>query len=254
MKAMKPGKAKRNTPKRYKKSTVEMNFFQRAWHFIWYDDSALSWIANILIAFILIKFIVYPLLGLALGSELPVVAVITSSMDHQPTKNCLISTPDGQCLQEQQDSYLLCTKEFNEKVHLNKDEYWLSCGDWYEDKGITKDMFFDFPLKNGFKKGDVIVLTRATPEKLDVGDVLVFHSDRPYPIIHRIVAIQETTQGYVFTTKGDHNADSINRDGFNEVEIYADQLIGRGVVRIPFVGYLKLFFVDFLRLFGITAG
>lgn len=248
---MKKGRAKRNTPKSYKRSTSEMNALEKTWHFIWHDDSLLSWLANILLAFILIKFIVYPLLGLALGSELPIVAVITPSMDHQPAQTCLISTPDGQCLQQKQDSYTLCTKEFTSKVRLNYDDYWNVCGEWYENKDITKDAFASFELPNGFQKGDVIVLGRAKPEKLEVGDVLVFNSNRPYPIIHRIVDIQGTDDEPIYTTKGDHNADSISREGFNEISITQDQVIGRGILRIPFVGYLKLLFVDFLRIFGI---
>ncbi len=250
---MKKGSAKRHTPKRYKRSTAEMNTWQKVWHFIWHDDSLLSWIVNILLAFILIKFVVYPLLGLALGSQLPVVAVITPSMDHQPAITCLISTPDGQCLQQKQDSYVLCGKEFTKRTRLNYDDYWNVCGNWYEDKGIVKETFNDFALSNGFRKGDVIVLGRAKPANLEVGDVLVFNSNRPYPIIHRIVTIEETADGPVYTTKGDHNTDSINRDGFDEIHITQDQVIGRGILRLPFVGYLKLLFVDFLRLFGITS-
>ena len=54
---------------------------KRLWHFIWEDNSVWSWIANIVLAFILIKFIVYPSLGFVLGTTHPVVAVVSESME-----------------------------------------------------------------------------------------------------------------------------------------------------------------------------
>ena len=54
----------------------------KIWHFIWKDDSLLSWIINILLAFLIVKFLIYPGLGFALGTTYPVVAVVSSSMHH----------------------------------------------------------------------------------------------------------------------------------------------------------------------------
>ena len=55
---------------------------KKIWRFIWYDDSLLSWIVNILLAFLIVKFLVYPGLGLMLGTTHPVVAVVSGSMHH----------------------------------------------------------------------------------------------------------------------------------------------------------------------------
>ena len=55
---------------------------RKIWNFIWYDDSWLSWILNLIIAFLLVKFIIYPGVGLVLGTEFPIVAVVSSSMEH----------------------------------------------------------------------------------------------------------------------------------------------------------------------------
>ena len=57
-------------------------FLKKTWKFIWEDDSFLSWLVNIVIAFVLVKFIIYPLLGLLLGTGFPVVAVVSCSMEH----------------------------------------------------------------------------------------------------------------------------------------------------------------------------
>ena len=59
--------------------------WKKVWHFIWEDNSIWSWIVNIILAFILIKFIVYPGLGLALGTSYPIVAVVSNSMEHEPS-------------------------------------------------------------------------------------------------------------------------------------------------------------------------
>ena len=55
---------------------------KNVWKFIWEDDSIWSWMLNIILAFVLIKFIVYPGLGLLLGTSYPVVAVVSESMEH----------------------------------------------------------------------------------------------------------------------------------------------------------------------------
>ena len=60
---------------------------KKFWHFIWEEDSLLSWIVNIIIAFILIKFIVYPGLGYLLATTHPVVAVVSESMEHNSNFN-----------------------------------------------------------------------------------------------------------------------------------------------------------------------
>ena len=55
---------------------------KKAWNFFWNEDSVSSWIANIIVAFIVIRFIVYPVLGAALGTSFPIVAVVSESMEH----------------------------------------------------------------------------------------------------------------------------------------------------------------------------
>jgi hypothetical protein len=232
---------------------------KRVWKFIWDDDSAWSWIANVILAFILIKFLVYPLLGLFLGTQLPVVAVISESMSHTPTQLCdQTSLFTGECIDYDKTIYEICAKEQTSKKKLNFDNYWFVCGDWYDDRGINKEEFKEFKLNNGFEKGDVIVLGKADPDKLKEGDILVFLSNldstksRPYPIIHRIIDITQTSEGKIFATKGDHNGFQIITTTFNEKEIFESQVLGKGVARIPLIGYVKLWFVDLLDLVGLV--
>lgn len=191
----------------------------KLWYFIWEDDSIWSWIVNIILAFILIKFIVYPGLGLILGTKYPVVAVVSGSMEHE----------------------------------ISFDEWWHSQESYYQRFNITRSQFEIFPLHNGFNRGDIIVLTRANPENLKIGDVIVFKSRRPDPIIHRIVVKWEENDTSYFTTKGDHNAFSIRDyayDGskiLDETRIPEQDLLGKAKIKIPWLGYIKIWFVDLIN-------
>ena len=76
----------------------------------------------------------------------------------------------------------------------------------YENIRINQTEFSDFPLRKGFNKGDILLITRANPEKIEVGDIIIFQSDLKNPIIHRIISIKEKTDGSrVFSTMGDNN-------------------------------------------------
>jgi len=195
------------------------NWLKKIWHFIWEDDSIWSWIVNIILAFVLIKFIVYPGLGLVLGTNYPVVAVVSGSMEHE----------------------------------ISFDDWWHSQETFYQPYNITRSQFEKFPLHNGFNRGDIIVLTRAVPENLKIGDVIVFKSRRPDPIIHRVVSKWNEGEVYYFATKGDHNAFSIKDyayDGskiLDETNIPQQDLLGKAQIKIPWLGYIKIWFVDLIN-------
>lgn len=217
-------------------------WMKKAWHFFWEEDSGWSWLANIVVAFILIKFVVYPLLGLFLGTGFPLVAVVSESMEHG--------------LHEQ----ILCGQAFDD-FQYSFDQYWKICGSWYEQKGITKEQFKQFPFRNGFDKGDVIILWRANSKNIHLGDILVFQGNKPQPIIHRVVKVwsEEVQKGKssqiynktYYQTKGDHNSASIS--GLNgETKIGIERVYGKGLFRIPYLGWVKILVVDLARLVGIN--
>ncbi len=205
---------------------------KKIWRFFWKDDSVWSWLVNIVVAFLVIRYLIYPLLGVLLGTSLPIVAVISESMDH--------GLYDGK----------LCGQQFSEfKDSFN--HYWEICGTWYEDRGISKEQFQQFPFKDGFYKGDVIILWRANKDNLKVGDILVFQGDKPQPIIHRVVKVWEEKEKYFYQTKGDHNGDSIS--GFlGETKINEKRLLGKGIIKVPYLGWLKILFVDAVKPLGVN--
>lgn len=142
---------------------------RRIWYFIWYDDSLASWIVNLLLAFVLVKFLIYPGIGFLLGTQFPIVAVVSGSMEHNG---------------------------------MNFDAWWAENGEWYEDRDISKGEFEKFRYTNGFNKGDIMFLKGVEPKNIKVGDVLVYETPtHSNPIIHRVVELRDDK----YITKGDNN-------------------------------------------------
>lgn len=174
-----------------------MSIWKKTWNFIWKSDSVLSWIVNVVLAFLLVKFIIYPGLGLILNTGLPVVAVVSSSMEHNGV-------------------------EFDEWWEINKG--------FYLDKGITKEMFESYSFMNGFNKGDIVFLYGT--DNLEKGDVIVYDDgSHRYPIIHRVV-----DKDINYVTKGDNN------QLVDKAEILEANVIGKGIFRIPWLGWVKIMF------------
>lgn len=204
---------------------------KNGWNYFWNNDSLGSWILNIIVAFLLIRYVIYPVLGIMLGTSFPIVAVVSESMEHGTFNNVLC----GKTVTNFKESF---------------DNYWKACGSWYEQQGITEEQFKTFAFTDGFNKGDVIILWRANEDNLRIGDVLVFQASRPQPIIHRIVAIKKENGKTYYQTKGDHNAGSIEA-ALGEMKIGENRIEGKGVLRVPYFGWLKILFVEALRPFGI---
>jgi len=183
---------------------------KKVWYFIWEDDSIWSWIVNVILAFILIKFVVYPGLGFLLSTSHPVVAVVSGSMEH-----------DGSFSQ-----------------------WWDSQESYYLAYNISMSEFEKFRFKNGFNTGDIMVLRGIKPEKIKVGDIIVYKTQRPDPIIHRVIKKFEESGKPYFQTKGDHNPVS-NPD---EKRISQEQVIGKAIIRVPWLGWIKIGFVELIKL------
>ncbi|MBI2124832.1 signal peptidase I [Candidatus Woesearchaeota archaeon] len=192
---------------------------RQLWHFIWEDNSIWSWAVNVALAFVLIKFIVYPGLGYLLSTSHPVVAVVSESMEH----------------------------------NVNFGDWWEKSQNWYASNNIKKEDFIGFPLKNGFSKGDIIVLRGKPPEKIEIGDIIVFWSAKKDPIIHRVVKKWKENEDYYFQTKGDNyktNPASIKSPFLDETRINEEQIVGNAAIKIPFLGYIKIWFVESVNFLG----
>ncbi len=208
--------------------------FKKIWNFIWHEDSVLSWVVSIALAFLLVKFIIYPLIGLVLGTGYPIVAVVSESMEHKAS-----------CSSDDCSFPKMCGQGVDKAGSFGFYSYWEICGEWYEDHDITQEEFEEFRLKNGFNKGDVIVLVGEEPKDIKVGDVVVFDGNLNYPIIHRVVDKWKDGD-YYFQTKGDNN----ERVSGNEEEIHEDKIIGKAVFRLPLLGWIKIRFSEFVGTIG----
>jgi signal peptidase I len=181
---------------------------KETWNFIWNSNSWLSWVVNVLLAFLIVKFIFYPGVGLLFSTDYPIVAVVSESMEH-----------DG-----------------------DFDLWWNSQKDFYSNYNISKEEFLNYDFKNGFSKGDIMVVFGKDFEKLERGDVIVFKASLRNPIIHRIIVKNEEEKS--FTTKGDHNL----RSRGDEIGIKMDRIHGKAVLRVPYLGWIKILAVDLIRV------
>lgn len=218
---------------------------KKIWNWIWNSDSIWSWLVALALIFLIVKFIFFPTLSLIFGTSLPLAGVESSSMDHQIVK-------------DNSEIFTLCEgvyskQEKKEIGHINFDEYWKICGNWYIDnKHITKPIFEKFTMKNGFRKGDIIIVWgRFIPK---IGDIIIFKpnpdSKAPRPIIHRIVSIDENK---IIQTKGDHNKEQLtssnNFYNTDETNIKEEQIIGKAIFKIPYLGWIKIWFTDLINIF-----
>ncbi len=188
------------------------------WDWLWHSDSILSWVVALALAFVTVKFIFFPLLSLIMGTQLPLVVVESSSMEHPGS---FVGNVIG--------------------TESSVEVWWKQMGGWYESRDISIADAKEWPLRTGFDKGDIMVVWgRFEPE---VGDVIIFNANTQHPIIHRVVNIKDDE---TIETKGDNN----NAQLPMEKNIQEDAIIGKAVFRIPKIGWLKLVFVE---LFGVFS-
>ena len=199
---------------------------KKIWNFLWKEDSFLSWVATAVIFFIIIKFILYPAAGWVFGTSLPMVAVITPSMEHKMNVN-------------EAGQIFMCGQTFRERSSVDFDTWWSLCGDWYEDNAnISKEDFKQFRFSNGLNVGDIVFARGMSPENIARGEVVIFQTQRPTPIIHRVIESYEENGVYYFKIKGDNNPD-FDRS-INEERVHQDQIIGVARTRLPYLGYLRI--------------
>ncbi|MBI4173669.1 MAG: signal peptidase I [Candidatus Aenigmarchaeota archaeon] len=91
-----------------------------------------------------------------------------------------------------------------------------------------------------FYKGDLLILEgmKGREGSLQAGDVIVFSPPgREVPVVHRIIALNPDG---TFQTKGDANPTQLPF----EKGISADQIHGRSIITIPYLGWVKIAAVD----------
>ena len=185
-------------------------FWDKFWFTVWKDPSLKGWIMSIIFIFIVIKFIFFPLLSFTTGTSLPLAIVESCSMYHE------------------------------DNIFSDFDSWWEENGKEYRDFGISQEDFLEYNLNNGFTKGDILFITGVSPEKVELGDIIIFQAAGK-DIIHRVVEINREESEYVFTTMGDN----VGRVQFFEERISENQLVGKAQARlVPYAGWIKLVFYE----------
>ena len=153
----------------------DVSLLKQIWNFLWKSDSPWSWIADFVLAFVLVRFVFFPLLSLMLATSLPLVVVESGSMQHN-------GDPFGL--------------------------WWAQENQFYLDRDITEEQFQNYDFPNGFDKGDIII--SRGKDHYERGDVIIFQSTaQETPIIHRIV---QQNEDLTFGTKGDNNANQMEQE------------------------------------------
>jgi len=177
---------------------------KKFWNFLWHDDSLFSLTLSAIFIILFGKFVLFPILGALLGTSLPIVAVVSNSMEH----------------------------------NTDFETWWSENIEDYEKFEIEKAEFEKYYLKNGFNKGDVIVLKGIVFEEINRGDIIVFQSKGHEPIIHRVTELREESIG----TKGDNNSQQITFEKY----ITSDEIIGKAIFKVPLLGWVKVIFMEVL--------
>ncbi|MBS3124579.1 signal peptidase I [Candidatus Woesearchaeota archaeon] len=189
-------------------------FLNDFWYIVWKDESIKGWIISIIFIFLVIKLVFFPLMNLTTGTRLPLAIVESCSMYHQGN------------------------------LFSDYNSWWTRHENKYLDIQLNKEEFKNFIFKNGFSKGDILFIIKAKPEKLEIGDVIIFDGGRKNPIIHRVINVTQKNEKYTFSTLGDNNDGQLSV----EKEINSEELIGKAVFRIvPGFGWAKLIFYEPLR-------
>lgn len=102
-----------------------------------------------------------------------------------------------------------------------------------------------YPL---LREGDIIILTKKSPDEIKVGDVIVYKSVKGNLIVHRVIEVTNLNGVYYFKTKGDNNYldDRYLNEYENGVGISQFRIVGVAVkmggyvLKIPYLGSLAL--------------
>ncbi len=109
---------------------------------------------------------------------------------------------------------------------------------WLLQHGFNSSVTDSWPFQNGINIGDLAIAYKATPQQINVGDVIIFkatYQGVSEEVIHRVINISVVNGTYYYTTKGDANPTSLQF----EYNIPYSAVIGKVNAVVPFLGYPK---------------
>ena len=95
-----------------------------------------------------------------------------------------------------------------------------------------------------FNRGDICVIKKITDYKqireLQEDDVIEYQLNNIF-ILHRIVDIKETINGYKYETKGDNNKES------DLLPVEESQVVGKVTYIVPYLGFPSVWFSEWIH-------
>ena len=176
-----------------------------------WDRLTEGWIGSVFYIFLGVglALVAKQMLAFGLSTDMPVVAVVSQSMQHD---------------------------------HAQQTYY-----GWLENNlGYGQEYIKSWPVPTGFFVGDMPIVQGAG--EYEVGDVVVYSipcdlypNQCKYPTIHRIIKINEDG---TYQTKGDNNPHQL----LYEFRISGEQIHGRVIFIIPKLGYFKVILTNGLKI------
>ena len=83
------------------------------------------------------------------------------------------------------------------------------------------------------RAGDVVLVGTCDPEKIQVGDIILFDSSGK-SVLHRVIQIEYSSEVLDFTTQGDAN-------NVSDTPVTVQQVRGKAILKIPKIGWLSLY-------------
>ncbi len=202
--------------------------------------SAIYWIVNIIVSFLL-AMLIYKILGLILGTAMPMAIVVSSSMEPNLYRGdvVVLTNPKELTVEEVTINQNVAKKDLSEfaEISYSKNQY-----------GLLEADSIKIADKN-------ISLLDAIDRK---NDIIVYPSNKTgRDIIHRAIVKINAKDGVFYLTKGDNHKTNVFIDQDCEVAIVNEKIIaqkpcinlypikenivkGKKIGRIPYIGYIKL--------------
>lgn len=90
-------------------------------------------------------------------------------------------------------------------------------------------------MEPALRRGDTVVYVQKDIDEVDAPEVIIFDDDNAVKTIHRVVSVNDDG---TLTTRGDANQSN------DSSPVTADELHGAGRIVVPWVGLLRLWWID----------
>ncbi|EGF84301.1 hypothetical protein BATDEDRAFT_85317 [Batrachochytrium dendrobatidis JAM81] len=112
-------------------------------------------------------------------------------------------------------------------------------------------------MEPSFQRGDLLVLSMFS-DPIRVGDICVYKiKGKDIPIVHRVLELHEsqTSNKTLILTKGDYNpVDDRGLYNRGQLWIEPEDVVGRVVGHIPYMGMLTIILNDYPQLKAVMLG